>query len=116
MTDGPRTVTQGERLRELGLFNLERHRHREGLSLVKGNKCRVLRKQQRQSRLDRRENFLLVQMGPLRSSLGEWVTSVNCRGQLRDAVQKFTEHIRCIVSFRTALGQRGLLEPLLSCC
>lgn len=38
MTDGPGTVTQGERLRDLGLFNLERHRRREGLSLVKGNK------------------------------------------------------------------------------
>jgi len=123
MTGGLRNVTQGERLRELGLFNLERHRHREGLSLelCDGQEdilcvCRILRKQQRQFRLDRRENFLLVQMSPLRSSLGERVTSVNSRGQLRDSIQKFTEDVRCIFSFRTGLGQMKSWELLLSCC
>lgn len=55
-------------------------------------------------------------MGPVRSSLGEWVTSVNSRGQLRDTVQKFTEDFRCTVSFRTGLGQMRSWELFLSCC
>lgn len=33
MTGGLRNVTSDERLREMGLFNLKRHRHREGLSI-----------------------------------------------------------------------------------
>lgn len=55
-------------------------------------------------------------MGPVRSSLGEWVTSVNSRGQLRDTVKKFTEDFRCTVSFRTGLGQVRSWELFLSCC
>ena len=55
-------------------------------------------------------------MGPLRSSLGKWVTSVNSRGQLRDTVQKFTEDTRCVVSFRTGLGQMRSWKLFLSCC
>lgn len=66
----------------MGLFNLKRHKHRGGLSLEPCKRvcvCRVLRKQQTQFRSDRRENFLLEQMGSLRNSLGEWMTSVKSR-------------------------------------
>lgn len=41
---------------------------------------------------------------------------VSLREQLRDTVQKFTEDIRCIVSFWTGLGQMRSWELILSCC